>query len=96
MLTTEAHCDGVYETPDGQERSYFTLHLYLNDAEGQLKGGATRFETLGFYSDKYLDVVPKSGRVLLFQHRDLMHSGDDVLAGTKFTLRTDVMYAKEK
>ena len=26
------HCDGAYETPDGKERSYFTLHLYLNDA----------------------------------------------------------------
>ncbi|EAT78503.2 hypothetical protein SNOG_14266 [Parastagonospora nodorum SN15] len=29
----KAHCDGCYETPDGEERSYFTLHLYLNDPE---------------------------------------------------------------
>jgi len=43
-----------------------------------------------------IDVVPKVGRVLLFQHRNLLHSGDDVISGTKLTLRTDVMYALEK
>jgi hypothetical protein len=39
-----------------------------------------------------LDVMPKIGRVLLFQHRDLLHAGDEVVRGTKFTLRTDLMY----
>lgn len=39
-----------------------------------------------------LDVLPKVGRVLLFQHRSLIHSGDDVRGGVKFTLRTDLMY----
>lgn len=43
-----------------------------------------------------IDVVPKAGRVLLFQHRFLIHSGDDVVKGTKYTLRTDIMYALEK
>jgi hypothetical protein len=94
-----AHCDGTYETPDGTERSYFTLHLYLNDAEGkngeqQLKGGATTFFA-GNLRDR-IDVVPKAGRVLLFQHRNLIHSGDDVISGTKFTLRTDIMYALDE
>lgn len=42
--------------------------------------------------DKY-DVLPKAGRILLFQHRDLIHSGDDVLSGTKYTMRTDLMYS---
>nr|POE79726.1 hypothetical protein CFP56_07791 [Quercus suber] len=51
------HCDGTYETPDKKERSYFTLHLYLNgddeahatgseDKQGEsekLLGGATTF-----------------------------------------------------
>lgn len=27
------HCDGSYETPDRKERTYFTLHLYLNNAD---------------------------------------------------------------
>lgn len=44
--------------------------------------------------DQY-DVLPKAGRVLLFQHRDLIHSGDDVLSGTKYTMRTDLLYSLE-
>ena len=43
---------------------------------------------------KRLDVVPKMGRVLIFQQRDLLHSGDDVTAGTKLTMRTDLMYKR--
>jgi hypothetical protein len=39
-----------------------------------------------------LDVNPKMGSVLLFQHAHLLHSGDDVISGTKITLRTDLMY----
>ncbi|KAF1830310.1 oxidoreductase domain-containing protein [Decorospora gaudefroyi] len=94
----KAHCDGTYETPDCSERSYFTLHLYLNDAEGkngerQLEGGATTFFNWGM--TQRIDVVPKCGRVLLFQHRGLLHAGDDVISGTKLTLRTDIMYALE-
>ncbi|KAH6643109.1 oxidoreductase domain-containing protein [Boeremia exigua] len=92
------HCDGTYETPDLKERSYFTLHLYLNDADdsrGQepLIGGATTFHSYNMQSR--VDVVPKYGRVLLFQHRFLLHSGDDVVSGTKYTMRTDVMFTKE-
>jgi hypothetical protein len=97
ILTRPAHCDGAYETPDRMERSYFTLHLYLNDAEGKdgqapLEGGATTFHSFSYNNDRRLDVVPKCGRVLLFQHRDLLHAGDDVINGTKYTLRTDIMY----
>lgn len=99
MLTEKAHCDGTYETPDQTERSYFTLHLYLNDAAGKhggesLEGGATSFHS---YFDQriHMDVVPRTGRVLLFQHRNLLHSGEDLVKGTKLTLRTDIMYAKE-
>jgi hypothetical protein len=44
---------------------------------------------------KRFDVKPKYGRVLMFQHRFLLHSGDDVVRGTKYTMRTDIMFAKE-
>ena len=99
------HCDGSYATPDGKERSYFTLHLYLNnamagtrngnvnDAQNLLIGGATTFHAYNMIDQ--LDVLPKAGRILLFQHRDLLHSGDDVLQGTKYTMRTDLMYSLE-
>ncbi|KAK5121064.1 hypothetical protein LTR85_005548 [Meristemomyces frigidus] len=107
------HCDGSYETPDRNERSYFTLHLYLNDtgaatdedlakmsAKGRVEaaisslvGGATTFHSMNML--KRLDVLPKCGRILLFQHRDLLHSGDDVVEGVKYTMRTDLMYTLE-
>jgi len=98
-LTDTAHCDGTYETPDRTERSYFTLHLYLNDPEGEdgreaLEGGATTFHSWSMR--ERIDVVPRCGRVLMFQHRGLLHSGDDVLSGTKLTMRTDLMYTKEE
>lgn len=84
-------------TPDGSEISYITLHLYLNEADPQnpLKGGATRFHSL-HYAGRYYDVEPKTGSVLVFQHRGLRHSGDELEAGTKYTMRTDIMYEKAK
>jgi hypothetical protein len=42
-----------------------------------------------------LDVDPKIGRVLIFQHRRLLHSGDDVVDGIKLTMRSDIMYKLE-
>ncbi|KAF2146241.1 uncharacterized protein K452DRAFT_242897 [Aplosporella prunicola CBS 121167] len=102
------HMDGAYVTPDNKERSFMTFHLYLNDAsttaEGEepLEGGATTLHSPDTFMmmdgpEEYkkkgrLDIVPKVGRVLLFQHRNLVHSGDDVVKGTKITMRTDLMY----
>ncbi|KAL8645693.1 MAG: hypothetical protein Q9226_007187 [Calogaya cf. arnoldii] len=93
------HCDGTFVTPDGSERSQYTLHLYLNDSDdatsgAQMEGGATRFHSVSSDESKYMDVEPRVGRVLIFQHRGLLHSGDDVRNGTKYTLRTDLMYQK--
>lgn len=92
-----AHEDGMYITPNGLERSFYTLHLYLNESnphapEGPLQGGATTFHS--YNMERRLDVLPKIGRVLLFQHRHLLHSGDDVTAGIKVTMRTDLMFKK--
>jgi len=55
-----------------------------------LRGGATTFHA--FRGANSMDVDPKAGRVLIFQHKGLLHSGDTVLEGTKYTLRTDLMY----
>lgn len=81
---------------EGKIRTHFTIHLYLNDSQAEagkaadLVGGATSF--LSMDETKKLPVDPKAGRVLIFQHKGLYHCGDDVLAGTKFTMRTDIMY----
>lgn len=56
-----------------------------------LVGGATTFHSLDEH--RQVDVVPKAGRILLFQQRDLLHSGDDVLQGVKYTMRTDLLYS---
>jgi len=94
------HVDGMFPpklaATGPVEKSFLTLHLYLNgDGEGGgpdggPDGGATRF----WSKDKahWIDVEPKVGRVLLFQQRLLMHSGEEVRGGTKYTMRTDVMY----
>lgn len=35
---------------------------------------------------------PKAGRAFVFQHKGLLHSGDRVTAGVKYTMRCDLMY----
>ncbi|KAI0386932.1 hypothetical protein F5Y04DRAFT_242646 [Hypomontagnella monticulosa] len=93
------HCDGPYSevTADGRTvTTFYTVHLYLNDSKEEvgeaadLVGGATSF--LSSDEKRKLDVNPKTGRVLIFQHRRLYHSGDDVKEGLKYTMRTDIMY----
>ncbi|KAI8174478.1 hypothetical protein K4K51_008774 [Colletotrichum sp. SAR 10_75] len=94
------HCDGPYseEMEDGTVyRTHYTVHLYLNDSAAEvgkekadLVGGATSF--LSNDERRKVDVDPKAGRVLIFQHNRLYHSGDDVIQGTKYTLRTDILY----
>ena len=93
------HKDGSYVTPDGSEISFYTLHLYLNESdpdstEGKLEGGATVFHYYDMDVEKNFKVAPKIGRILIFQHKHLLHSGEDVTAGIKMTLRTDLMYKK--
>lgn len=97
------HCDGHYQESREDERvirTQFTVHLYLNDSkaeageEADLEGGATSF--LSSDEKRKLDVNPKAGRVLIFQHRRLNHSGDDVKAGFKYTVRTDIMYELQR
>ncbi|KAK5010976.1 hypothetical protein LTR28_006561 [Elasticomyces elasticus] len=58
--------------------------------ESELIGGATTFHSRDM--ETRFDVMPKAGRVLLFQHRGLPHSGDDVTQGVKFSMRTDLMF----
>ncbi|KAK3327395.1 hypothetical protein B0T19DRAFT_441388 [Cercophora scortea] len=92
------HCDGPYVETDADKtvETLFTVHLYLNDSKeavgdgADLVGGATPF--LSNDETRKVDVHPKAGRVLIFQHRKLLHSGADVVQGTKYTMRTDIVY----
>jgi hypothetical protein len=71
---------------DGVERSELPLD------QRPLVGGSTRFSSMNLAS--HLDVLPQTGSCLVFQHRGLLHSGEDVVEGTKYTVRSDLMYQK--
>lgn len=76
------------------------MHLYLNDSarasatgEGHV-GGATSF--LSRDGKRRVDVDPKAGSVLIFQHAGLYHEGARLDEGTKYTMRTDILYKWEQ
>jgi len=68
----------------------FINKILEDDPDLPLKGGATRFWTPD--KKKFLDVAPRVGRVLVFQQRMLVHSGEEVVEGVKYTMRSDFMY----
>jgi hypothetical protein len=71
-----------------------TKELKEEKAGDLLFGGATTFHS-NLDPEKRMDIDPKAGRVLIFQQRRLLHSGDDVVAGIKHTMRSDLMYELE-
>jgi predicted 2-oxoglutarate/Fe(II)-dependent dioxygenase YbiX len=73
------HKDGTFRRSESEE-SFLTFIIYLND---DYAGGATQFA--------WETIAPKAGSVLVFPHRQ-RHQGAPVLSGTKYVLRTDVMY----
>ncbi|KAF8641633.1 hypothetical protein AX16_009859 [Volvariella volvacea WC 439] len=83
------HCDGKHELPDGR-KSRVTLQIYLNSEN--LKGGATRIMSVD--GKKWVDVEPKTGRVLIFQQKGVWHSGEEVKRGVKYTVRSDFMFTQ--
>jgi Rps23 Pro-64 3,4-dihydroxylase Tpa1-like proline 4-hydroxylase len=86
------HEDGYYIRHDNSEISYITVQIYLNDLHKE-DGGATTFikdANNRIYQD--YSVIPKVGRVLLFEH-DIEHEGSILNHGVKYCIRTDVMYS---
>ncbi|KAM0213937.1 hypothetical protein ACHAQD_009150 [Fusarium lateritium] len=91
------HCDSAYyytEGPGKEFETFYTFHLYLNDSvendpTAELEGGATSFLDR---KGNRVDVNPKAGSVLIFQHAGLYHEGALVKKGTKYTVRTDILY----
>ncbi|CAG2201623.1 unnamed protein product [Mytilus edulis] len=84
------HCDGMYKRDNG-ETSYVTVQIYLNEG---FEGGSTTF--IGDHSDERVEVVPKTGSVLVFEHdHPILHEGSELIAGRKYAIRTDVMYSSK-
>lgn len=90
-----AHIDGEFYASD-REKSFYTCMLYLNGKGEDFQGGETRFLDIGSKRAKF-DVDPKPGLGIVFyqKSRDTYHEGCQLTAGTKYILRTDVMYAME-
>ncbi|EAW07615.1 uncharacterized protein ACLA_023290 [Aspergillus clavatus NRRL 1] len=67
----------------------------LDESEAELPplGGATSFQS-GSVKD-VVRIFPKTGSLLVFQQKDLLHAGDDVYKGVKYTMRTDIFYRKD-
>lgn len=78
----EWHVDGSFRRSP-EELSMLTLMVYLSDG---FTGGSTEFARVD-------PVVPKLGMAVVFDHF-MRHRGAPVLEGTKYVLRTDVMYRR--
>lgn len=106
LLTVQLYLNG--EGEEGQNLSEFSKRL--NEQRGtmtsqshnqgerenkKLFGGTTSF--IASYGDpeRAVRVFPKTGRVLVFQHRNLWHSGDTVYEGTKYAVRAEVLFSKD-
>jgi hypothetical protein len=87
--------EGEYEfDKSGAVTSYLTFLIYLND---DFTGGETRF----YFPDvtgsglTARGVIPRAGSVLVFPQANtaaLIHEGSAVESGTKYVIRSDVLY----
>jgi len=78
------HMDHWYCPSDSQ----VTLHSVLVYLNADFEGGETRFTEQLEHT-----VVPKTGMTVIFQHK-LTHEGCTVITGTKYAMRTDVIYER--
>jgi len=75
------HIDGRFKRNENEE-SRITFMIYLNN---DFKGGETKFDDV--------TIRPQIGSALCFIHEQ-KHEGCPVTEGTKYVIRTDVMYRK--
>lgn len=102
------HQDGLFVRQEGPlrgQRSFVTLLLYLNDGK-EYEGCRTTFYDPAMaylFTEKgvpleagcaegFMEVEPTTGLLLLHDHR-ILHAATPLIAGRKYVLRTDVMYA---
>lgn len=71
---------------DDNYRSVFTVITYLNE---DFTGGVTKF----IEDEKCVEIVPRIGNAVVFNH-DILHEGAEVLSGSKYILRTDIMFRR--
>jgi prolyl 4-hydroxylase len=78
------HSDGAFIRNE-DEQSRYTYIIYLNH---EFEGGETVFLV-----EPEVRIKPRTGAGLFFQH-PIIHEGAVVTSGTKYAVRTDLMYRK--
>ncbi|KAJ7603569.1 hypothetical protein FB45DRAFT_960171 [Roridomyces roridus] len=92
------HIDTCSKDASTGQKTFYTVQFYLpSDSSGSddsflsATGGTTRFlGDTGIHAD--VKAIP--GRVLVFQHAKLLHTGEEVTKGVKCTVRCDIFYEK--
>ena len=72
-----AHCDAAFARPDGSERSFLTVNIYLNRIPRH-RAGRTLFLEPSWPAAESPSVQPEGGLALIFEHH-LRHSGEKLL-----------------
>ena len=93
----QKHYDSSVVKTVGEEQSFLTLIIYLND---DFQGGETTFFVGGWKAVRSgqaaeVTVRPRRGSALVFYHagrRSPLHEGSELISGRKYALRTDVIY----
>mmetsp|Transcript_17554 Transcript_17554/g.51202 ORF Transcript_17554/g.51202 Transcript_17554/m.51202 type:complete len:398 (-) Transcript_17554:464-1657(-) len=75
------------------KRSLLTVLVYLNDGGGvEFEGGETVYlDSVAHSSGEGMKIAPSAGKVVIFEH-DLFHSGAPLCWGTKYVMRTDILF----
>ncbi|WP_299715900.1 2OG-Fe(II) oxygenase [uncultured Tenacibaculum sp.] len=85
------HLDGVHYISDDMQ-SKLTFMIYLNGKE-DFSGGKTLFFDTKNSIHPFKKYTPEKGDLIIFDH-NLWHSGEIVLDGIKYVLRSDIIYQK--
>jgi hypothetical protein len=93
-----SHYDDSVRDPETGAKSEWTLLIYLTGVEDGVLGGETYFEISeqkGYLAET-ITVPLTRGTALLHRHGQecLLHGGSRVLGGTKYVLRSDLMFMK--
>lgn len=83
------HLDGVHHV-SATVQSRLTFMVYLNDAT-EFEGGRTLFFRDQHTSAIWAEYHPQQGDLIVFDHQ-LWHEGEELRAGEKYVLRSDLLY----
>jgi len=62
-----------------------------------LEGGGTKFFSVpNWPQDVSTEIEAKTGRLLIFKQKDMVHEGSRIISGNKFILQGMILYTPEK